>query len=303
MKNILLVFLLNFQVFAFAQSHEDCFFCQAVRKGDFRSVERQFKWEVKLRKHGTLINNTYYVHNTQVQELVDWLSSHPVVIEATQEKCACHISIYPGWTYVGARFQTNKGIEEKSFHIQLGKILRFNSYIRMIPCTNHLNIKLSKDVMVYKKMHDSPGFCEQQKLNCKLMLEQDSISRIEFLKFLSITADTCHLRMKVINNEGGYFKSPYGINHYNFIAVTENSRPDKGFIKGDTIGLIMNLSAENKQFMQNWTDPRPPLGWELVNPGNEYICILNRTIEPLPIAEKKIIGYYLYGGADCVRLP
>ena len=164
MKAALFIGLLIFMsVKIFSQTNSS--FCKAVENSRFKKVERIFKREFNKRRNG----NEYYHgpgsgmqinHQYTIDTLTMWLKNKSCIEDAFWDKCQIKISIYPGWTIIGAIFKTKKGLVEKCFYIQegtTGSIKIFNWQFPFFKMKNKL---------IYKKMYDQTGFIEQQKKNC-----------------------------------------------------------------------------------------------------------------------------------------
>lgn len=130
---------------------------RAAEQGNMRKVERCVKQQIKRMRHGFVYNNgrgsgLQVNHGQTFDSLVAWLKKHPATEDAIWDKCVMKIAIYPGGSVLGARFKTRKGTKEVCFHVQKGTLGN-----RVFP---------SRNILVYKRMSNCPGFVEEQKQNC-----------------------------------------------------------------------------------------------------------------------------------------
>ena len=146
-------------------SQNNASFCKAVGKNNFNKVERLVKKEIRKKRSGTQYDNgqgsgIQVTHVYDLDTITSWLKRFPCVEDAFWDKCQVKISIYPGWSVIGVRLNTESGPSEKCFHIQEGT----TGSISIFGWRPHLFKYRNK--LIYKKMCDCEGFIEQQKNNC-----------------------------------------------------------------------------------------------------------------------------------------
>lgn len=127
---------------------------KAIEKDNFRKVERIVKCQIKKHKKGVASETDkgkQISHSETFDWLVAWLKIHPNVEDAAWDRCAVKTLVYPGSSTIGAVFQTRNGDREMCFHVQVGKLGRWND----------------KHVLAYKKMESCGGFLKTQKQNCR----------------------------------------------------------------------------------------------------------------------------------------
>ncbi len=143
-------------------------FCKAVEKMNFKKVERQVKKVI----HKNKVRRTYFNGETSRNQIIlsscldsmtNWFKKQDCVEDAFWDKCQTKAAIYPGWSSIGVKFRTKKGIIEKCFLIQEGTTGQIN-FIGWKP-----KIFKPKKILVYKKMYDCEKFIEQQKMSCERM--------------------------------------------------------------------------------------------------------------------------------------
>jgi hypothetical protein len=165
LKPILLILIVLAASSGFSQSKR---LDKAIEKGNFYKVERIIKTEIRKHKKGEQYDNgpgsgMQTSFNSSYDSIIHWLLSHKNVSAATWDKCAVKISIYPGWSDIGAVFQTKEGEVEKCFHIQVGTTGQVNLF------GWHPKLRKSKKELRYIKMNDCKGFVAQQEVNCREM--------------------------------------------------------------------------------------------------------------------------------------
>lgn len=164
----ILLFLSLFSVAAVAQKADKtntCAICQSVDKGHFGKLERYVKRQVRHYKKGIEFYNgpgssMQITHSENLDTICKKLRQFPCVADATWDKCATKISIYPNWAIIGVRIKTNNSVVEKCFHIQMGTMGNVNFF----GCKIHVH--KYRNILKYKKMYDSEGFIEKQKKLC-----------------------------------------------------------------------------------------------------------------------------------------
>jgi hypothetical protein len=160
---IVLVFILC--QFSSLNGQNDPAFCKAVRSGDFRKAEHKVKQIIKLYQYGSEYNNgpgsgIQITFTGSLDSVAAWLKSQSCVEDAFWDKCEFKEDIYPGWSVMGAKFMTDKGVLEKCFSMRQGTTGR----IRILGWKP--KISKARTMLVYKKMYDCPGFIERQKQEC-----------------------------------------------------------------------------------------------------------------------------------------
>ena len=160
---LLLIFTLSIQQL-FCQNGK--LFCKAVEKMNFKKVERQIKKLIHKNKTGqTYFNGEGSGNQINLSPCFDsitnWLKKQDCVEDAFWDKCQIKVSIYPGYSSIGVKFRTKKGVIEKCFLIQEGTTGQLN-LMGWKP-----KIFKYKKILIYKKMYDCDKFIEKQKLNCK----------------------------------------------------------------------------------------------------------------------------------------
>jgi len=158
-----LLFFLASGTSALAQDNNH--FCKAVEKGNFNKVERLIKKESRKVKKGISFYNgpgsgMLVSHVTGLDSLTSWLAEKPCVEDAFWDKCQVKISIYPGWSVIGAKFIVNGKIQEKCFHFQEGT----TGTINIFGWRPH--VLRTRNLLIYKRMYDCPGFIIRQREVC-----------------------------------------------------------------------------------------------------------------------------------------
>ena len=172
-KKIILSLLLGYSFqMAWAQSPTKC--SKAIEKENFKKVERLLQQQVRHHKNGQRYYNGagsgYQTNFTPaLDSITNWFKNQSGVVDTYWDKCQQKEAIYPGWSVIGVKFKTKKGIVEKCYSIQQGT-------------TGNVNLlgwkpKLfkTKNKLVYKKSYDCKGFIELQKLNCFPYSKKDTI--------------------------------------------------------------------------------------------------------------------------------
>ena len=149
-------------------------FCKAIEKEHFKKIERLLKQQVRHHKNGQRYYNGagsgYQTNFTPaLDSLTNWFKNQSCVIDAYWDRCENKIAIYPGWSVIGAKFKTKKGIVEKCYSIQLGTTGKINLF------GWRPQLFKTKNKLVYKKSYDCNGFIKQQKLNCFPYSKKDTI--------------------------------------------------------------------------------------------------------------------------------
>lgn len=164
-KITLIVFLVLIAHSGFPQSKQ---LDKAIDKGNFHTVERIVKAEIRKHKKGEQFYNgpgsgMQTSFNASCDSIVNWLVSHKHISSAAWDKCVYKIAIYPGQLVIGAVFQTKQGEVEKCFHIRQGTTGQVNLF------GWHPKLLKSKNELRYIKMMDCKGFVALQEANCREM--------------------------------------------------------------------------------------------------------------------------------------
>ncbi len=162
----LLVLLLTCIFLKVGYSQDNCTFCNAVSKGNFKRVERQLRKQIRERKDGISYYNgpgsgMQVSHVSNIDTITMWLQAKACVEDAAWDKCQKKPAIYPGWASIGVKFKTSSGIKEKCFLIQKGTTGSLNIF------GWRPHIFKTKNKLIYRKMYDCEGFIENQKKNCQ----------------------------------------------------------------------------------------------------------------------------------------
>ncbi len=172
-KKIIFTLLLGYSFqMAWAQSHSKC--CKAIENENFKKVERLLQQQVRHHKNGQRYYNGegsgYQTNFTPaLDSITNWFKNQNCVVDAYWNKCQNKIAIYPGWSVIGVKFKTKKGIVEKCYSIQQGTTGKIN-LLGWRP-----KLFKTKNKLVYKKSYDCEGFIELQKLNCFPYSKKDTI--------------------------------------------------------------------------------------------------------------------------------
>lgn len=162
----IIILSLIFFICKSSYSQNERAFCKAVEKSNFSKVERIVHKVIKKNRKGQKYYNGpgsgWQIDlSPGIDSITGWLKHQSCVEDAFWDKCQMKIAIYPGWSSVGGRFITKKGIVEKCFKIQEGTTGQINIF------GWQPKIFKSKMKLVYKKMYDCDGFIDEQKKNCK----------------------------------------------------------------------------------------------------------------------------------------
>ena len=112
---ILSTLLLTFFVSSAQSNNQGCRFCKSVQKGNFGKLERYIKSQVRHYKRGIEYYNgpgsgMQISHAENLDSICENLKRFDCVEDATWDKCATKISIYPGWVVIGVKLSTESGI-------------------------------------------------------------------------------------------------------------------------------------------------------------------------------------------------
>ncbi len=166
MNKFLLIVLLTFPAAYYSSAQSDIAFCKAVRHGNYQKVERIIKHETRKYRHGIEYDNgpgsgIQVTHTPGLDSLTAWLQNLPCVKDACWDKCSYKCAIYPGWASIGVLFDQNGQTIAKCFTFQLGS----TGTIRIFGWRPH--VLPMKDLLLYKRMRDCPGFIEREKKKCR----------------------------------------------------------------------------------------------------------------------------------------
>jgi hypothetical protein len=164
MKSTILL-ILNFAFLSGIQSQNKQIFCKAVQTESYNQTERYVKKQIREFRNGTRYFNGegsgYQISFTEAYDtIVSRMKQFECVEDAFSDKCAMKIAIYPGSSSIGVILKSGEKRVEKCFHIQEGSMGRLNIF------GWRPRISKSKNILIYKKMHDCNGFVEEQKKNC-----------------------------------------------------------------------------------------------------------------------------------------
>lgn len=138
---------------------------RAAKKGHWNRVERIMKHKICEQNRVFDFDNrqrkTILSFSVAYDTIVHWLKTSPVVEDAMWDKCMNKIDIYPGYSAVGVRFKTKKGIVEKCFVVQEGTTGNLKLF------GWHPHLFRYKWKLKYKRMRDCKGFVQQQKEICE----------------------------------------------------------------------------------------------------------------------------------------
>ncbi|MFH1121303.1 MAG: hypothetical protein V1775_15900 [Bacteroidota bacterium] len=160
---ILTAMFLNFEI---ASSQNEKALCKAVDNMKFRKAEKIVRKVIRINQTGQTNPDSEaggYTINLSpcFDSITNWLKKRECVDDAFWDKCQAKMAIYPGWSSIGVKFRTKKGIVEKCFLIQEGTTGQVN-LLGWRP-----KLFKSKKILVYNRMVDCEKFIEQQKKYCK----------------------------------------------------------------------------------------------------------------------------------------
>lgn len=127
-------------------------------------VKRIVKREIRKHRFGEQYDNgpgsgMQTSFNSTHENLILKLKALPNVEDATWDKCANKIDIYPGWSVIGVKFKGDS--LESCFHIQHGSLGTIWLFGFRPP------IFKPKFKLIYKKMYHEVGFVKKQHQICE----------------------------------------------------------------------------------------------------------------------------------------
>ena len=135
----------------------------ALRTGNVQALDRWMKHELHRQRKGrvaTTPSASYTVHGPTYDSLVAFLRRQPDVRDAAWDGCVNKISIWPGHSTIGMRWQSGDRIMERCWAVQEG----IPGTIKLFGWRPH--VRKDREQLKYLGARECPGFVEEQRRHC-----------------------------------------------------------------------------------------------------------------------------------------